>query len=340
MSTDPNTPDAATWLASYTEEAVDPEQVICDPHHHLWRFPTDTYELDELRVDTGAGHNVVSTVFVECTSGYRTEGPEAMRPVGETEYVLAQSRTSEQSSGATIKGIVGFADLSLGVAVSDVLAAHVEAGDGRFKGIRHATAHDPSPDVRRSHTRPTAGLMAEPAFREGFATLAQHDLRFDAWLYHPQITELVDLAHAHSDVLIVLDHLGGPLGVGPYAGRREEVRAEWRRSIIQLAECPNVSIKLGGIGMTVFGLDWHHQPTPPSSDDLLEAWKPDLEFCIEQFGVRRSMFESNFPVDRRSTSYTVLWNTFQKLTAAYSTDERDALFHDTATAFYGLETGW
>lgn len=335
-ATDPEPVDPAVWLASYAESPVDPEQVICDPHHHLWRFPTDTYELDELRIDTGAGHNVVSTVFVECTSGYRTDGPEALRPVGETEYVLAQALRSEAGSGAEIKGIVGFADLSLGAAVDDVLAAHVEAGAGRFKGIRHATAHDPSPDVRRSHTRPTPQLMADPAFRAGFAKLAEHDLRFDAWLYHPQIVELVDLAHAHSEVLIVLDHLGGPLGVGPYAGRREEVRAEWRRSIIQLAECPNVSIKLGGIGMTVFGLDWHHRAKPPTSDELFEAWGPDLEFCIEQFGVRRAMFESNFPVDRRSTSYTVLWNTFQKLTADYSPDERNALYHDTAVGFYCL----
>ncbi len=323
-------------MASYTEEPVDPDQVICDPHHHLWEFPDDTYLLEQLRADTGAGHNVVSTVFIECTAGYRSDGPEALRPVGETEFVLAQALESERTSGSEIRGIVGLADLSLGSSVAEVLAAHIEAGGERFKGIRHATALDPSPEVRRSHTRPTPGLMAEPAFREGFAELAHHDLRFDAWLYHPQITELVDLAHAHSDVLIVLDHLGGPLGVGPYAGQREEVRADWRRSIMLLAECPNVSIKLGGIGMTVFGLDWHHQATPPTSDALVEAWGPDIEFCIEQFGVRRSMFESNFPVDRRSTSYTVLWNTFQKITAGYSIDERSALFHDTAASFYDL----
>ncbi|MEZ5378072.1 MAG: amidohydrolase family protein [Acidimicrobiales bacterium] len=326
----------ADWLALYTEEPVDPAQEICDPHHHLWDFPTDRYCLEELRADTGAGHNIVSTVFIECTAGYRADGPEAMRPVGETEFVLAQAIESADTEGSEIKGIVGLADLTLGADVAEVLEAHIEAGGGRFKGIRHATAYDPSPDVRRSHTRPTPGLMGEPSFREGFAQLGRHDLRFDAWLYHPQITELVDLAHAHSDVLIVLDHLGGPLGVGPYAGRRDEVRAEWRRSIIQLAECPNVSVKLGGIGMTVYGLDWHHQPTPPTSDALAEAWGPDIEFCIGQFGVRRSMFESNFPVDRRSTGYTVLWNTFQKLTADYSPDERSALFHDTASAFYDL----
>ncbi len=326
----------ATWLASHTEAPVDPEQIICDPHHHLWEFPTDIYRLPELRSDTGAGHNVVSTVFIECTAGYRDDGPESMRPVGETEFVLAQAIESEQSDGAEIKGIVGFADLSLGDAVGEVLEAHIEAGGGRFRGVRHATAHDQSRDVRRAHTKPTHELMAEPSFRAGFAELAHHDLTFDAWLYHPQIPELTDLARSHSEVLIVLDHLGGPLGIGPYAGRRDEIRGEWRRSIIELASCPNVSIKLGGIGMPVFGLGWHTEPTPPTSDALVEAWGPDIEFCIEQFGVRRSMFESNFPVDRRSTSYTVLWNAFQKLTADYSADERDALFHDTASAFYRL----
>ncbi len=334
--------DQRAWLASHHEAPIDPEQIICDPHHHLWEFPTDTYLVDDLRADTGSGHRVVATVFVECTSAYRTDGPVAMQPVGETEFVVAQARASEalaadEPGTAVIKGIVGFADLSLGDDVAPVLEAHIEAGDGRFRGIRHATAHDPSPDVRRSHTRPTAGLMADPGFRRGFARLADHDLRFDAWLYHPQIDELVDLAHAHSEVLIVLDHLGGPLGVGPYAGRRDEVRADWRRSILALAECPNVSIKLGGIGMTVFGLDWHHRTQPPTSEELADAWRPDIEFCIEQFGERRAMFESNFPVDRRSTGYTVLWNSFQRITAEYSAAEKDALFHDTAASFYQLD---
>ncbi len=326
----------AEWLATYTEEPFDPDQVICDPHHHLWEFPTDTYCLDELRADTGAGHKVVSTVFIECTAGYRTDGPERLRPVGETEFVLGQAIESEATDGAKIKGIVGFADLSLGPAVAEVLEAHIEAGGGRFRGIRHATSYDPSPDVRRAHSKPPAELMSDPSFRAGLAELALHDLRFDAWLYHPQIPELIDLARTHSDVLIVLDHLGGPLGIGPYAGRRDEVRAEWRRSITELAECANVSIKLGGIGMPIFGFDWHHRETPPSSDALVEAWGPDIEFCIEQFGVRRAMFESNFPVDRRSTSYTVLWNAFQMMTFDYSPDERSALFHDTAASFYDL----
>ncbi len=328
--------EQADWLALYSEEPVDPTQVICDPHHHLWDFPTDTYCLDELRADTGAGHNVVSTVFIECTAGYRSEGPEALRAVGETEFVLAQAIESAETDGSEITGIVGLADLSLGASVAEVLEAHLEIGGGRFKGIRHATAFDPSPDVRRSHTRPTAGLMGEASFRAGFAQLAKYGLRFDAWLYHPQITELADLARAHPEVPVVLDHLGGPLGVGPYAGRRDAVRAEWRQSIAEVAACPNVSVKLGGIGMPVYGLDWHHRPTPPTSDELVEAWRPEIEFCIEQFGVERAMFESNFPVDRRSTSYTVLWNTFQKIARAYSDDERSSLFHDTAVGFYDL----
>jgi predicted TIM-barrel fold metal-dependent hydrolase len=331
-------PAHEAWLARHDEAAIEPDLPICDPHHHLWEHPTDTYLLDELRADTGSGHRVERTVFVECTSAYRPDGPEALRPVGETELVAAIAAESERTAdqGAVIAGIVGLADLRLGGAVEEVLAAHVEAGAGRFRGIRHATSWDPDPGIRNAHTDPPPGLLGDPSFREGFAALGRAGLRFDAWHYHPQIPELTDLARAQPDVPIVLDHLGGPLGIGPYAGRREEVRDVWRGAMAELAGCENVSVKLGGIGMPIYGLGWHQRPEPPTSEELAEAWAPDIRWCIEAFGVDRCMFESNFPVDKRSCSYVVLWNAFKRIVADASAEERDALFRGTATRFYGL----
>jgi predicted TIM-barrel fold metal-dependent hydrolase len=311
------------------EDALEPDLVICDPHHHLWDRPGNRYLFDSLRADTRGGHRVVSTVFVECQSGYRSDGQEPFRPVGETEFVVAAD------SDGLIAGIVGYADLRV-PEIDEVLAAHEEAGAGRFRGIRHANAWDPSPDIRASHTNPPPGLLGDPAFRCGVAALGRAGLSFDAWLYHPQLPELTDLARAHPEVTIVLDHLGGPLGIGPYHGRRGEVLEVWRTSLIDLASCPNVAVKLGGIGMPVFGMGWHHQPEGATSEELESAWGPEIRWCIEQFGVDRCMFESNFPVDRASCDYTVLWNAFKRTAAAASPSERAALFHDTATRIYRL----
>jgi len=324
------------WLARTTEAALQPELPICDPHHHLWDHPTDRYLLDELRADTGAGHNVVSTVFLECGSAYREDGPEELRPVGETAFVAALAEESARTPGAEIKGIASFADLSLGEAVRPVLEAHVEAGRGRFRGIRHATAHDPSPDIRVSHTHPRPGLMREATFQRGVAELGRLDLTFDAWLYHPQLPELVDLARACPDVRIVLDHLGGPLGIGPYRGRRDEVLVDWRRDLAAVAACPNVVLKVGGIGMPIYGLPWHKGERPPSSEELAAAWGDDIRWAIEQFGPSRCMFESNFPVDRQGGSYVVLWNAFKRIAAGSSPSEQADLFHDTAVRAYRL----
>lgn len=329
-------PEQAEWLARTTEPAIWPDEVVCDPHHHLWNHPQERYELAELRADTGAGHRVERTVFVECMSGYRTEDPEALRPVGETEYVVAMANEATTMPGAQIAGIVGFADLTLGEGVRDVLEAHVAAGGGRFRGIRHASAWDPSPEVRSAHTDPGPGLLGRDEFRAGFAVLADMGLTFDAWLYHPQIPDVTDLARAFPRATIVLDHLGGPLGIGPYAGRRDEVLAGWRRDIAELATCPNVVVKLGGIGMAIFGSGWHRQERPPTSEELAAAWAEPIGYCIDQFGPQRAMFESNFPVDRRGCSYVVLWNAFKRLSERYSADERAFLLNGTAMAAYRL----
>ncbi|MPY96375.1 MAG: amidohydrolase family protein [Acidimicrobiia bacterium] len=325
------------WLARTAEEPLEPELAICDPHHHLWDFPTDRYLLDELRGDTGAGHNVVSTVFVECTSAYRSRGPEELRPVGETEFVAAAAAESERRAGAEIKGIVSFADLSLGEAVRPVLEAHVEAGQGRFRGIRHATAWDRGPGVRVAHTAPPPGLMGEPGFQEGVAELGRLGLSFDAWLYHPQLVELANLARVCPDVRIVLDHLGAPLGLGPYAGHRDEVLAAWRSGMEAVAACPNVVLKVGGIGLPLYGFEWHKNDKPPTSEELAVTWGPEIRWCIELFGPERAMFESNFPVDRKSTSYVVLWNAFKRIAAGASPAEKADLFHDSAARAYRLK---
>jgi L-fuconolactonase len=331
--------DRIAWLARTVEEPVDAGIPICDPHHHLWDHPTDRYLLDELWADTGSGHNVTETVFVECMSGYRQDGPEPLRPVGETEFVADVADTSERGPGAVIAGIVSFADLGLGDAVRPVLEAHVEAGGGRFRGIRHATSWDPSPDIRNAHTAPPQGLMGTDPFRAGARVLADMGLTFDAWLFHPQITELAELAHAQPDLTMVLDHLGGPLGIGPYLGRRHEVLEWWRPAMQAAAACPNVNVKLGGIGMAIYGDGWHHRQEPPGSDDLVAAWGDPIRFCIDTFGPERCMFESNFPVDKRGCSYTVLWNAFQKIAEPYSDDEKALLFRGCALRAYRLGPG-
>jgi L-fuconolactonase len=331
-------PAVVAWLATTAEDALEPDLPVVDPHHHLWEFPTDTYQLDELRADTGSGHNVVQTVFVECAWAYRPDGPDALRPVGETASVAAVAARSAATAGAEIAGIVSFADLTLGAGVEAVLDAHAAAGDGRFRGIRHATAWDAGPGIRRTHTNPVQGQMGEADFRAGFAVLARLGHSFDAWLYHPQLPELADLAKAFPEATIVLDHIGGPLGIGPYAGRRAEVLEQWRPGMAAVAACPNVVLKVGGIGMTAYGMDLHKRPESPTSAQLAEVWEPDLRTCIELFGPDRCMFESNFPVDKRSCSYVVLWNAFKRVAASMglSPSEKADIFAGTARRAYRL----
>lgn len=326
------------WIATGQEPALEPELPICDPHHHLWDHPGSRYLLEELVADT-ADHNVLTTVFVECGSMYADDGPAALAPVGETVFVQA---VAEQSAGGRYgamranSGIVGHADLLLGEAVDPILEAHLAVSPDRFRGVRHSAAWHPSDAIRPSHSKNVPHMLGVDRFREGFARLARYGLGFEAWLFHTQIDELTALARAFEDTPIVLDHVGGPLGIGPYAGKGDEVFAAWSKSIVEIARCPNVVVKLGGIGMALNGFAWHKQPRPPSSAELAEAQKPYFLHCIEHFGVERCMFESNFPVDKVSSSYTVLWNAFKRVAAGFSHDEKAALFHDNAVRVYRL----
>ena len=328
------------WLEKIREEIIEPNLPIIDPHHHLWDFPGSRYMLDELNADTqNTDHNIVATIFVECTAMYRAEGPEHLKPVGETEFVngiAAQSASGLYGKMRACAGIVGFADLALGAAVDEVLEAHIEAAPQRFRGIRHASAFDDSPEVRPTHTNPPPGLFGMPKFREGFARLAKYGLSFDAWLYHHQIPELTDLARAFPETPIILDHFGGPLGIGKHAGRRSEVFAQWMTDIVELSECPNVVAKIGGINMAVNGFDWHKRDMPPTSDELVAATGDYYLHTIDAFGPDRCMFESNFPVDKLSCSAPVLWNAFKKIAHGFDAEEKAALFHDTAKRVYRL----
>jgi L-fuconolactonase len=331
----------AAWLAKVTEAALEPDRPIVDPHHHLWDHPGSRYLLDELLADTGGGHNVIATVFMECAAMYRADGPVPMRPVGETEFVngiAAMSASGLYGATRACAGIVGFADLTLGAAVGEVLEAHRAAAPDRFRGIRHAAGWDKDERVRRSHTNPTEKLMLDPTFREGFAELGRLGMSFDAWCYHPQIPELTDLARAFPDIPIILDHFGGPLGIGPYEGRREEIFARWKVDVAELARCPNVYAKLGGINMAVNGFGWHKRPLPPTSAELAEATRGWYLHMIDVFGPERCMFESNFPVDKLSCSYAVLWNAFKRIAAGFGEVEKTALFSATASRVYRLPT--
>ncbi len=328
------------WLARRQEPILEPDLPVIDPHHHLWDLPRQPrYLAEELLQDATAGHNVRGTIFTDCTEAYRTDGPENMRPVGETEFVAAIAEASargEYGPVALCAGIISYTDLREGESAAAVLEAHIEAGRGYFRGIRQSTAWDPHPEIRTTMRTPPQGLLLDPQFRKGFSRLAPLGLTFDSWVYHHQLPDVADLARSFPDTTIILDHVGGPIGIGPYAGKRDEVFAVWKAGILEVARQPNVSVKLGGLAMRLSGFGFHERPEPPSSEDLAQAWRPYIETCIEAFGPHRAMFESNFPVDQLSCSYAVLWNGFKRLAAGCSASEKADLFAGTAARVYGL----
>ena len=331
------------WLALGREEALEPKMAICDPHHHFWATRQGggepRYLLAELMADIDLGHNVVSTVFIECGTAFRTEGPRELGPLAETEFVVEIAEAADADPAIKTRvaaAIIGTVFLTEGDGAGAVLDAQIATAGGRFRGIRQAASWDASPEVGNHRTEPGPGLYLNPTFRAGFAHLAPRSLTYEGWCYHPQIPELADLARAFPATTIILDHFGGPIGIGPYAGKGDEVFAAWRAAVGELAECPNVVAKLGGLAMELNGHGWHKRDRPPSSQALMEATRPYYEETIAVFGPARCMFESNFPVDKMSAGYDVVWNSFKRLVADYTPAEKAALFHDTAARVYGI----
>jgi len=332
------------WLALTSEPTLEPELPICDPHHHFWdrrseRIPYQRYLLDELAADIHGGHNVRSTVFIECRSMYRADGPVEMRPVGEVEFVqglAAASASGQYGPGRAAAAIIGHANLNLGERVAPVLEALQAASPNRFRGIRHSVTWDPHPEVENTAAHKIQGQLASDQFRAGARVLARMGYTLEGWLYHPQLPELAAFAKAVPELTLVLNHVGGLLRTGPYANRNDEVMATWRNGIAAVAACPNVVVKLGGLGMTRTGFDWHTRNKPIGSEELAASMAPILAYCIEQFTPERSMFESNFPVDKVSFSYHVMYNAFKRFSKGYSASERAAMFHDTAARIYRI----
>jgi predicted TIM-barrel fold metal-dependent hydrolase len=327
------------WLDLRQEEIIDPDLPIIDPHHHLWDRPGWRYLFDDLLADLRSGHDVRATVFVQARAMYRPEGSERLRPLGETEFAVSAAAMGASGAYGHVRpcsGIVAHADLLLGREVAEVLDAHRAVAGARLKGIRHSTAWDADSAVANPELGTEARMLSNPAFREGFAELAPRGLVFDAWVYHPQIDELADLARFFPQTQIVVDHVGGPIGIGGYAGRRDQELERWKASMRRLAECPNVAVKLGGLAMRISGTDFHSAPMPPSSEQLADAFGPRILFAIDTFGADRCMFESNFPVDKASCSYRVLWNAFKRISSGASESEKRMLFHDNAARVYGL----
>lgn len=333
-------PPNQDWLSKAPpEEILEPGLPIVDPHHHFWDNKRHRYLLDEFLVDTNSGHNIDATVFIECQSMYRADGPEEMRAVGEVEFVAGIAAMCESGRYGPIRagaGIVGLADLRLGAAVDPILGAMESAGGGRFRGIRHGAGWDADPIIGNNHAADGFGLYRREDFRAGLACLTARDLALDALAFHPQLGDVTELARACPDANIILNHTGMPLGYGPYAGNGDAVHAQWLASMTELARCPNVTVKLGGMMMRLACFDYHHEPRPPSSVELAALWRPYIEPTIELFGAERCMFESNFPVDGMGIGYAALWNCFKLLAAGASAQEKAALFANTARKAYRL----
>ena len=330
----------AQWRAQHREDIIDPALPIIDSHHHLWVRPGNRYLIDDFMADAKAGHNIKASVYVECGSYYRNSGPLEMQSVGEVEFANGMAAMAASGIHGDIQmaaGVVGTADISVGPGVGTVLDALMTAGSGRFRGIRVTTKWDADASLNTGRYIVPRGLMAEAQFRAGFATLEPRKLSFDAMIYHPQILELAGLARAFPGITIILNHIGGLIAhTRTYVAKKDEAIAVWRSGMNELAKCPNVFVKLGGLGMPYLGMGFDKLPVPASSETLAKAWGPFYEHCIDKFGAGRCMFESNFPPDRDSVDYTVIWNAFKRIAAKCSADEKQALFFGTAQRAYQL----
>lgn len=336
------TRDLLEWQSlGSSEPALETRLPIVDAHHHLFGTTSDRlyYAREDMESDLASGHRIVGTVYIAAYgAGWRTNGPEELRSVGEVERIVALSKTplsTPQGPCRLAAGIVSDVDLARGDSVDDVLAAHVAAGGGRLRGTRYyATYHDS--DLKKFIPNAPPNIMGDPGFRRGFALLDRYDLSFDALIYHTQLRELASLAEAFPRTPIVLNHVGMPVGVLDFQSQRAAVRKEWERDMHALAARPNVRVKVGGMGMPIFGFGFESGSKPASTQSLVQVWKPLIDVCLEAFGPTRCMLESNFPVDKQSCGYGQLWNALKQATAGLSPPERQALFYRTACQTYRL----
>lgn len=329
-------PDDA-WLATLEEDILEPDLPIVDPHHHLWLRAGYTYLMPELAADLNSGHNIAATVFAECHSMYRQDGPEAERSLGETEFVTGQAAmaaSGEFGPARACAAMFGNVDMTSGDGVETLLEKHIAASGGRFRGVRYSTGWDA--DERIRNVAPQAEMLADPRVREAAGVLARMGLELDSWVYHPQLGEVADLADALPDLTIVLNHVGSPILGGPYRGKRDEVFADWRERILKVGQRENVFIKLGALPIRMPDFDGDRS-LPPGSEEVAAAWRPWIETCIEAFGPLRSMFESNFPVQKRWCSYQVCWNAFKRIAAGASDAEKRDLFAGAAARAYKMD---
>lgn len=338
-----STADLVLWHDNQIfEEAVEPEIPIIDPHLHIFGSDQDRqyYRLADFWRDRAGGQNVVKTVYVEAyRSGWKTTGPEHLRAVGEVETIINQTRApiiTEHGHCEFAAGIVGSIDLTQGAAVVESLDALVAAGEGRLRGVRQVAAFDDGLVGSFIKELPPRRLMQDIQFRNGFSWLQKYELSFDVWIYHHQLDELIALVDDFPETKFILNHLGGLIGVGPYKVNRGDTFANWKINLRRLAERPNVYVKVGGMGMPVFGFNFEHRPRPATSQELATMWEPLIETCLASFGPRRCMFESNFPVDRQSAGYTQIWNAFKFATVTMSLSERHEMFYGTASRAYRL----
>jgi L-fuconolactonase len=306
--------------------------LICDPHVHF--FPASRehpYSVADLQADQSSGPRITATVYIEAANSFRTEGRPALRPVGETEWVV------QQDPAGVISGIVGYVDLRLGDAVEEVVEAHCTAGRGRFRGVRFRTNWDDHPEIPNSRFADAPGLLTHASVHQGAAALARLGMTLDVFVYFLQLNEVLELALAHPDLPIVVNHFGAPLGIGPYAGKRDETLVALRRGLQPLAQTGNVYLKLGGLGWPGHGLGWELRAEPPSATEVANAWAPLHAWCIDTFGPERCMCESNYPVDRVSLPYRTIWDAHLAMTHGLTERERSAVLHDTAARFYRLD---
>lgn len=326
---------AATSAAHAPEEVIEPDLEICDPHHHIMDHAAWSYSLADLQRDLGDGHRVTSTVFVEAGSFYRKDGPDHLRPAGEIEMARAAQQKTRGSGCQVAAAMVAHADLTAGGELIALLDLYAEAGGGSVRGVRQSATRDASRELHSSYHGAGPELYERDDFRAGIGELIKRNLSLDTWQYYHQLPALIDLARAFPELRILVDHVGGIVGLGPYAGRQDEIFSIWRGHVRALAELPNTWVKLGGLGMATSGFDYGGPA--PGSETVAAIWKPYIEVCVEAFGASRSMFESNFPIDGQSCSYRTLWNALKRLAEGASKEEKAQLFRDTARRFYRID---